>query len=77
MTRLNGWQRIGVILSVLWIICGGFWGNDLGWVRRITLFGNIWHVWTTAAAPRISRFVTQRLSRTGTLRSRITGYMRH
>ncbi len=24
MKRLNGWQRIGVILSVLWIIGGGF-----------------------------------------------------
>jgi len=24
MKRLNGWQRIGVILSVLWIVGGGF-----------------------------------------------------
>ena len=24
MKRLNGWQRIGIILSVIWIIGGGF-----------------------------------------------------
>jgi uncharacterized protein len=24
--RLNGWQRIGVILSVVWIVIGGSWG---------------------------------------------------
>jgi hypothetical protein len=24
MKRLNGWQRIGVILSVIWLIGGGF-----------------------------------------------------
>ena len=26
--RLNGWQRIGVVLSVLWIVVVGFWRND-------------------------------------------------
>jgi len=25
MMRLNGWQRIGVVLSVVWIVAGGFW----------------------------------------------------
>jgi hypothetical protein len=27
--RLNGWQRIGVIASVLWAIGGAFWGNNI------------------------------------------------
>jgi hypothetical protein len=27
---LNGWCRIGIVVSVLWIIVGGFWGNNLG-----------------------------------------------
>ena len=27
--HLNGWQRIGVIVSILWFFIGGFWGNDL------------------------------------------------
>jgi hypothetical protein len=25
--RLNGWQRIGIVLSVLWIIVAGLWAN--------------------------------------------------
>ena len=25
--RLNGWQRIGIVLSVLWAIFGGLWGT--------------------------------------------------
>ncbi len=29
-TRLNGWQRIGIVLSVIWIFVGGFWGNNIG-----------------------------------------------
>jgi hypothetical protein len=24
--RLNGWQRIGIVLSVVWAIVGGLWG---------------------------------------------------
>jgi hypothetical protein len=24
--RLNGWQRIGIVLSVLWAIVGAIWG---------------------------------------------------
>jgi hypothetical protein len=28
--RLNGWQRIGIVISVLWFIGGGIWGNDRG-----------------------------------------------
>lgn len=24
--RLNGWQRVGLVASVLWAIGGGFWG---------------------------------------------------
>jgi hypothetical protein len=37
--RLNGWQRIGIVLSVIWAIGGGIWGNNLGihegdWVIR-------------------------------------------
>jgi hypothetical protein len=26
--RLNGWQRIGVLLSILWFIVGGLWINS-------------------------------------------------
>jgi hypothetical protein len=28
MERLNGWQRIGVVLSILWFFVGGFLGNQ-------------------------------------------------
>jgi hypothetical protein len=28
--RLNGWQRIGIVASVIWAIGGGFWGNHIG-----------------------------------------------
>jgi hypothetical protein len=27
--RLNGWQRIGIVLSVIWAIGGFFWGNSI------------------------------------------------
>ena len=27
--RLNGWQRIGVVGSILWAMAGGLWGNHL------------------------------------------------
>ena len=30
MNRLNGWQRIGIVVSVLWAIGGGLWGNNIG-----------------------------------------------
>src|SRR5258708_6054607 len=30
MKRLNGWQRIGIVLSVLWSLGGGLWGNNIG-----------------------------------------------
>jgi hypothetical protein len=29
MSRLNGWQRIGIVLSVLWFLGGAFWGNEI------------------------------------------------
>jgi hypothetical protein len=29
LMRLNGWQRIGVVLSVLWVIVGGFWTRGI------------------------------------------------
>lgn len=28
--RLNGWQRIGVVLAVVWVPVGFFWGNAIG-----------------------------------------------
>jgi hypothetical protein len=28
--RLNGWQRLGVVASVVWALGGAFWGNNLG-----------------------------------------------
>jgi hypothetical protein len=28
--RLNGWQRIGIVASVVWVFVGGFWGNQIG-----------------------------------------------
>jgi uncharacterized membrane protein len=28
--RLNGWQRLGIVASVIWIFVGGFLGNSLG-----------------------------------------------
>ena len=27
--RLNGWQRIGMVLSVVWAALGGLWGNHI------------------------------------------------
>jgi hypothetical protein len=27
--RLNGWQRIGIVLSALWVLVGGLWGRQL------------------------------------------------
>jgi hypothetical protein len=27
--RLNGWQRIGIVLSMLWAVVGGLWGNHI------------------------------------------------
>jgi hypothetical protein len=27
--RLNGWQRIGVIASVVWVVAGGLWTRGL------------------------------------------------
>jgi type VI protein secretion system component VasK len=31
LNQLNGWQRIGVVLSVLWAIGGAFWGYNIGY----------------------------------------------
>ncbi len=28
--RLNGWQRIAIVLGTIWIPIGFFWGNSLG-----------------------------------------------
>lgn len=28
--RLNGWQRIGMVVSLVWVIGGGLWGNSVG-----------------------------------------------
>jgi hypothetical protein len=30
LKKLNGWQRIGVVLSVAWALYGFYWGNDYG-----------------------------------------------
>ena len=27
--RLNGWQRIGLVASIVWVLAGGFWGNEI------------------------------------------------
>ena len=27
--RLNGWQRIGIVLSMLWAVLGGLWGSHV------------------------------------------------
>lgn len=29
--RLNGWQRIGVVVSILWAFGGAFWGYNIGY----------------------------------------------
>lgn len=28
--RLNGWQRIGVLTSIVWLLGGAYWGNEIG-----------------------------------------------
>jgi hypothetical protein len=38
MSRLNGWQRIGIVVSVLWAIGGGLWGNSYGFSRGDWVF---------------------------------------
>jgi hypothetical protein len=30
LKKLNGWQRIGVVLSVLWALYGFYLGNEIG-----------------------------------------------
>jgi hypothetical protein len=30
LKRLNGWQRIGVVLSVMWALYGLYWGEEFG-----------------------------------------------
>ena len=27
---LSGWWRVGVVLSVVWLLAGGYWGNSMG-----------------------------------------------
>jgi len=27
---LSGWRRVGVVLSVVWLLVGGYWGNSMG-----------------------------------------------
>jgi hypothetical protein len=27
---LSGWQRVGIVLSVVWLLVGGYWGNSMG-----------------------------------------------
>jgi hypothetical protein len=29
--RLNGWQRIGIVVLVFWAIGGAFWGYNIGY----------------------------------------------
>jgi len=28
--KARGWRRIGIVLSVIWVIVGSFWGNTIG-----------------------------------------------
>jgi hypothetical protein len=42
--HLNGWQRIGIVLSVLWLIVGGLWGNN-------SLFNPIYQRYSTCVSP--------------------------
>lgn len=28
--RLSGWQRVGIAVSVVWLLAGGYWGNSAG-----------------------------------------------
>ena len=27
---MRGWKRIEIVLSVVWVFVGGFWGNNIG-----------------------------------------------
>jgi hypothetical protein len=27
---MRGWKRIGIVLSVVWVFVGGFWGRNIG-----------------------------------------------
>ncbi len=40
MMRLNGWQRIGVVASIVWLLYGAYVGNEHGlhqgdWARDV------------------------------------------
>jgi hypothetical protein len=28
--RISGWKRVGVAVSVVWLLAGGYWGNSMG-----------------------------------------------
>ncbi|HEX4105586.1 MAG TPA: hypothetical protein VHX92_05090 [Rhizomicrobium sp.] len=30
MQRRSRWKRIGIVLSVVWFLAGGYWGNSMG-----------------------------------------------
>lgn len=32
--RLNGWQRLGVVLSLAWVPCGAVYGCELGFAAE-------------------------------------------
>src|SRR5262249_37071024 len=43
--RHNGWQRIGLVVSIVWVLAGGLWGNKIaldaaGRLTRVQL--NAW-----------------------------------
>ena len=31
--HLNGWQRVGIVLSVMWAVGGALWMNNIQWQR--------------------------------------------
>jgi len=40
--RHNGWQRIGLVVSIVWVLAGGLWGNKIaldeaGMLTRVQL----------------------------------------
>lgn len=48
--RLNGWQRIGIVVSLLWVIIAGFAQNDSDLVRATKAYELTFRICNDVAA---------------------------
>ena len=50
MGRLNAWQRLGIVVSLLWVVCGGLWQRTSDVDRALNYMGFVYRTCTEAAA---------------------------